>query len=95
MKPYINSVEVHPQLSQNRHPVDGCAGGCRVFFFQHTLSDPSHGPLVKSQGLAREGSWLNLFVTGLLTQSKLVRLNSQDCVKPKRREGSIHCSSNK
>jgi len=24
----INSVEVHPQLSSNRHPVEWCAGGC-------------------------------------------------------------------
>jgi len=23
VKPNINSVEVHPQLSNNRHPVDG------------------------------------------------------------------------
>jgi len=94
MKPYINSVEVHPQLSQNRHPVDGVLVGVVYSSNTHSLT-PSHGPLVKSQGLTREGSWLNLFVTGLLTQSKLVRLNSQDCVKPKRREGSIHCSSNK
>ncbi len=29
MKPNINSIEVHPQLSNNGHPVDGwCAGGC-------------------------------------------------------------------
>jgi hypothetical protein len=29
MKPNINSVKVHPQLSNNGHPVDGwCAGGC-------------------------------------------------------------------
>jgi hypothetical protein len=28
VKPNINSVEVHPQLSHNWHPVDGwCAGG--------------------------------------------------------------------
>jgi len=42
MKPNINSVEVHPQLSNNGHPVDGVlvgAGrqsedfGSRVFFF--------------------------------------------------------------
>ncbi len=26
MKPNINSVELHPQLSNNGHPVDGCAG---------------------------------------------------------------------
>jgi hypothetical protein len=24
VKPDINSVEVHPQLSHNKHPVDGC-----------------------------------------------------------------------
>jgi hypothetical protein len=30
VKANINSVEVHPQLSNNRHPVDGwCTGGCR------------------------------------------------------------------
>jgi hypothetical protein len=29
VKPKINSVEVHPQLSNNGHPVDGWrAGGC-------------------------------------------------------------------
>jgi hypothetical protein len=29
VEPDINSVEVHPQLSHNGHPVDGwCAGGC-------------------------------------------------------------------
>ncbi len=29
MKPNINLVEVHPQLSNNGHPVDGWrAGGC-------------------------------------------------------------------
>ncbi len=28
LKPNINSVEVHPQLSNNRHPVDECTGGC-------------------------------------------------------------------
>jgi hypothetical protein len=29
MKPHINSVEVHPHLSHNEHPMDGvCAGGC-------------------------------------------------------------------
>ncbi len=27
MKPYINSVEVHPQLSNNGHPVDGALVG--------------------------------------------------------------------
>ncbi len=27
MKPNINSVEVHPQLSNNRHPVDGALVG--------------------------------------------------------------------
>jgi len=33
VKPKINSVEVHPQLSNNRHPVDGwmvCAAGALV-----------------------------------------------------------------
>jgi len=28
MKPCTNSVEVHPQLSNNRHPVDGALVGC-------------------------------------------------------------------
>jgi hypothetical protein len=27
VKPNINSVEVHPQLSKNRHPVDGALVG--------------------------------------------------------------------
>jgi hypothetical protein len=27
MKPNINSVEVHPQLSNNEHPVDGALVG--------------------------------------------------------------------
>jgi hypothetical protein len=27
VKPYINLVEVHPQLSNNRHPVDGALVG--------------------------------------------------------------------
>ncbi len=27
MKPNTNSVEVHPQLSNNRHPVDGALMG--------------------------------------------------------------------
>jgi len=27
VKPNINSVEVHPQLSNNRHPVDGALVG--------------------------------------------------------------------
>ncbi len=30
MKPNINSVEVHPQLSNNRHPVDGALVGVLV-----------------------------------------------------------------
>jgi hypothetical protein len=29
VKPNINSVEVHPQLSNNRHPVDGVLVGAR------------------------------------------------------------------
>jgi hypothetical protein len=35
MKPNINSVEVHPQLSNNGHPVDGvlvCAGSLCLWF---------------------------------------------------------------
>jgi hypothetical protein len=29
VKPNLNSVEVHPQLTNNGHPVDGrCASGC-------------------------------------------------------------------
>jgi len=28
VKPNTNSVEVHPQLSNKEHPVDGFAGGC-------------------------------------------------------------------
>jgi hypothetical protein len=30
VKPNINSVEVHPQLSDNRHPVDGALFGVLV-----------------------------------------------------------------
>ncbi len=38
-KSYITSVEVHPQLSHNGHPVDGwCAGGCWF-----TLGSYEHG----------------------------------------------------
>ncbi len=28
MRPGSNSVEDHPQLTHNGHPVDGCTGGC-------------------------------------------------------------------
>jgi hypothetical protein len=28
VKPNINSIEVHPQLSNNKHPVDGVVVGC-------------------------------------------------------------------
>jgi hypothetical protein len=28
MKQNMNSVEFHPQLSHNGHPVDGVLGGC-------------------------------------------------------------------
>jgi hypothetical protein len=31
MKPNINSVEFHPQLSNNRHPVDGALVGAALF----------------------------------------------------------------
>jgi hypothetical protein len=27
VKPYINSVEVHPQLNNNKHPMDGAQVG--------------------------------------------------------------------
>ncbi len=30
VKPNINSVKVHPQLSNNGHPVDGALGGAGV-----------------------------------------------------------------
>jgi hypothetical protein len=45
MKPNINSVEVHPQLSNNRHPVDGVLVGAGSFMsFSFTLaSNYSHG----------------------------------------------------
>jgi hypothetical protein len=32
MKPNINSVEVHPQLSNNHHPVDGVLVGAGLRF---------------------------------------------------------------
>jgi hypothetical protein len=37
MKPDMNSVEVHPQLSQNEHPVDGALVGCWFTLAHHTL----------------------------------------------------------
>jgi hypothetical protein len=41
MKPGSNSVEDHPQLSHNRHPVDGALVGagsqkCGFLLIQHT-----------------------------------------------------------
>jgi hypothetical protein len=37
MKPNINSVKVHPQLSNNRHPVDGeLVRGKQVLILHHT-----------------------------------------------------------
>jgi len=37
MKPNINSVEVHPQLSNNRHPVEGALVGAGLLWqmFHH------------------------------------------------------------
>jgi hypothetical protein len=37
MKPDMNSVEVHPQLSQNEHLVDGALVGCWLTLAHHTL----------------------------------------------------------
>jgi hypothetical protein len=40
MKPNINSVEVHPQLSNNRHPVDGVLLGAGSFMsWDHLFSN--------------------------------------------------------
>jgi len=39
MKPNINSVEIHPQLSNNRHPVDGVlVGAGSLMFWDHLFS---------------------------------------------------------
>jgi hypothetical protein len=49
MKPGSNSVEDHPQLSHNRHPVDGalvsgwCTGGC---WFTVAVQNKDHPVLV-------------------------------------------------
>ncbi len=40
MKPNINSVEVHPQLSNNKHPVDGVLVGADVLEMVY----PSYSP---------------------------------------------------
>jgi hypothetical protein len=33
VKPNINSVEVHPQLRNNKHPVDGALVGAEIRIF--------------------------------------------------------------
>jgi len=39
MKPDVNSVEVHPKLSHNRHPVDWCTDSFQAFFHLGTQVD--------------------------------------------------------
>jgi hypothetical protein len=39
VKPYINSVEVHPQLSHNGHPVDGALVGAGSLWPKRTTRD--------------------------------------------------------
>jgi len=40
VKPNINSVEVHPQLSNNGHPVDGAlVGAGSMWPFRKTMRD--------------------------------------------------------
>jgi hypothetical protein len=36
VKPNINSVEVHPQLSNNGHPVDGALVSAGSLWLSHT-----------------------------------------------------------
>jgi len=51
MKLGSNSVEDHPQLSHNRHPMDGALVGagslwslfCRLFFESHPVYDQTQG----------------------------------------------------
>jgi hypothetical protein len=37
VKPTINSVEIHPQLSSNEHPVDGVLVGAGSLWPLHTI----------------------------------------------------------
>ncbi len=48
MKPNINSVEVHPQLSNNRHPVDGVLVGASSLHYDPFTQCPwpHHTPIV-------------------------------------------------
>jgi hypothetical protein len=39
MKPNINGVEVHPQLSNNDHPVDGALVGAGSMWSSFTTQD--------------------------------------------------------
>jgi hypothetical protein len=39
VKPNINSVEVHPQLSNNWHPVDGALVGARSLWLANSIDD--------------------------------------------------------
>jgi hypothetical protein len=51
MKPDINSVKVHPQLSHNGHPVDGLLVGC---WFTLTLSPSPKKPNSKQQKVGNQ-----------------------------------------
>ncbi len=48
MKPSSNSVEDHPQLSHNRHPVDGALVHCGTNSKPHGLIIMKQGPEVRS-----------------------------------------------
>ncbi len=47
MKPNINSVEVHPQLSYNRHPVDGGMVGAGSLLLPYQEDDFGIKGLIK------------------------------------------------
>jgi hypothetical protein len=43
MRPGSNSVEIHPQLTHNRHPVDGALVGARLLWPPSALEHPLKG----------------------------------------------------
>jgi hypothetical protein len=49
MKPNINSVEVHPQLSNNSHPSDGALVGIGSLWLERTIKSRAgnHGAIVR------------------------------------------------
>jgi hypothetical protein len=57
VKPNINSVEVHPQLNNNRHPVDGVlVGAGSMWPTQHCLGPPQS--LLQTKSLQKKSSLL-------------------------------------